>query len=79
MRADYYRWRAAMANPKEYGDRKQVEVSGGIEHLHLDALRSISAKARIANDLGHAMLPHVSSVNISDGQPIDTDQLLDTE
>jgi len=39
-RAQYFQWRAAMANPKEYGDRKQVEVSGNVAHLHLDALRN---------------------------------------
>lgn len=54
---DALRWLAGKRRPKEYGDKQQVEVSGGIEHLHLDALRSITAKARIANDLGHATSP----------------------
>ena len=71
---DALRWLAGKRRPKEYGDKQQVEVSGGIEHLHLDALRSISAKARIANDLGHAITPKLLA-----GQPIDADQIQDTE
>ena len=62
LQVDVYKWRAAMANPKAWGDKQQVEVSGGIEHLHLDALRSITAKARIANDLAPAMLPNPSPI-----------------
>ena len=75
LQVDTLKWRAAMANPRAWGDKQQIEVSGGIEHLHLDALRSISAKARIANDLAPAMLRDVSPA----AQSIDTDQLLDTE
>jgi hypothetical protein len=74
VRIDTLKWAAAKRRPKEYGDKQQVEVSGGIEHLHLDALRSISAKARIANDLGHAITPKLLA-----GQPIDADQIQDTE
>ena len=66
LQVDTLKWRAAMADPKNYGERRQVEVSGGIEHLHLDALRStITAKASIDNSLPHATLPHA--------QPIDTE------
>lgn len=54
---DALRWLAGKRRPKEYGDKQSIEVSGGIEHLHLDALRSISAKARIANDLASSTPP----------------------
>lgn len=54
---DTLKWRAAKRRPKEYGDKQSIEVSGGIEHLHLDALRSITAKARIANDLAPVTSP----------------------
>lgn len=78
LQVDTLKWRAAMADPKNYGDRKHVEVSGGIEHLHLDALRSprLQAKATLDNVLAPAMLPHVSgddSAVLAD-QPIDTEQ-----
>ena len=64
---DALRWLAGKRRPRDYGDRQQVEVSGGIEHLHLDALRStITAKASIDNDLPVATLPS--------GQPIDTEE-----
>jgi hypothetical protein len=53
VKVDVYKWRAAMANPKEYGERRNVEVSGSVSHLHLDALRALNAKphvtARIAS------------------------------
>ena len=65
---DALRWLAGKRRPKEYGDKQQVEVSGGIEHLHLDALRSISAKARIANDLAD-----VTSPKLLGAQPIDAE------
>lgn len=60
LQVDTLKWRAAMADPKTYGDRKHVEVSGGIEHLHLDALRRISAKASIDNTLAPHTLRDVS-------------------
>ena len=74
-RAQYFQWRAAM----KYGDKTEVKVSGGIEHLHLDALRSISAKSRIINDLPIVTSPKPLAVTSSDAQPIDTDSTIDTE
>ncbi len=47
VKADVYKWRAAMANPKEYGERRNVEVSGSVSHLHLDALRALNAKPHV--------------------------------
>lgn len=79
LQVDTLKWRAAMANPKAWGDRQHVEVSGGIEHLHLDALRSISAKARIDNSLPSTTSPKLLGVTTSDAQPIDTVADLDTE
>ena len=78
-RAQYFQWRAAMADRGKYGDKTEVKVSGGIEHLHLDALRSISAKARIDNTLAPVTSPKLLSVTSLDAQPIDTVQDLDTE
>jgi len=63
LRADLYKWRAAMANPKEYGDRKQVEVSGNVAHLHLDALRN-------RNTVNNLSVPSVS-VKLLDAAPLD--------
>ena len=71
---DALRWLAGKRRPKEYGDKQSIEVSGGIEHLHLDALRSISAKARIASDLPTTTSPKLLGVTIDDAQPIDTEQ-----
>ena len=53
LKVDVYKWRAAMADPKGYGDRKQVEITGGLQHLHLDALRAprVSVKATLANPM----------------------------
>ena len=49
LRSDLYKWRAAMADPKNYGDKRSIEVSGGIEHLHLQALQAprISINAKV--------------------------------
>ena len=79
VRIDTLKWAAAKRRPKEYGDKQSIEVSGGIEHLHLDALRSISAKARIDNSLPSTTSPKLLGVTTSDAQPIDTVQDLDTE
>lgn len=76
---DALRWLAGKRRPKEYGDKQSIEVSGGIEHLHLDALRSISAKARIDNSLPTTTSPKLLSVTSLDAQPIDTVQDVDTE
>ena len=77
LKVDTLKWAAAKRRPKEYGDRQQVEVSGGIEHLHLDALRStITAKASIDNALPVAMLRDVSGTDspaTPAAQPIDTE------
>lgn len=65
---DALRWLAGKRRPKEYGDKQSIEVSGGIEHLHLDALRKVSATARISNT--------VNTLAITEG---DTVQDVDTE
>lgn len=43
VRADVYRWRARVANPREYGDKVEVEQTGSIQHLHLAALQAANA------------------------------------
>lgn len=77
---DALRWLAGKRRPKDYGDKQQVEVSGGIEHLHLDALRAVSAKAMLDTTLPlhtsrHASLP--SPAPLAD-PTLDTDDLIDT-
>ncbi len=44
VRADVYRWRARVANPREYGDKVEVEQTGTIQHLHLAALQAANAQ-----------------------------------
>lgn len=46
VRADVYRWRAGVANPKEYGDRVQHDTTVTIGTLHLDALRQRTVGVR---------------------------------
>lgn len=50
LRVDQLKWAAAKRRPKEYGDRQQVEVSGTVGHLHMDALKAgkVSAKATLS-------------------------------
>ena len=75
VRADVYRWRARVANPREYGDKVEVEQTGTIQHLHLAALQAANAQrinalppvtARIA-------LPDTAIPRIGDGPPSSED------
>lgn len=51
VKADVYRWRAAMANPRVYGDRTEHSHTVTVATLHLDALRAPQATARIDEDV----------------------------
>ena len=51
LQVDTLKWRAAVADPKTYSERKQVEHTGTVGHLHLDALRATSRIARNDNAL----------------------------
>ena len=70
LRSDYYKWRAAMANPKEYGDRKQVDTSITVRMLPPEerdrALARLTAKATLANPLTVAQLATVEDANVQD-------------
>lgn len=67
-RAQYFQWRAAMADPKGYGDRKQVEITGGVQVQHLDALRAprVTAKATIANPMPANEMARLASPAVED-------------
>ena len=57
LQADTYKWRAAMADPKGYGDRKQLDLSGSVAHLHLAALQRIPIDAAATLATGAHALP----------------------
>jgi len=67
LKVDTYKWRAAMADPKGYGDRKQVEVTGSVSHLHLDALKAprVSARANLIGANGIAALGGATDPTVS--------------
>ncbi len=44
VQSEVYKWRARVANPKEYGDKVEVESTGTIQHLHLAALQAANAQ-----------------------------------
>jgi hypothetical protein len=52
LRGEYYKWRASVADPKGYGAQptNKVEVNVSLGSLHLDALRKVSASAKVMGD-----------------------------
>jgi len=60
LQHDAYKWRAAMADPKAWGDRKQLEVSGSVAHLHLAALQS--PRAATIGVIGAHALPEPEQI-----------------
>lgn len=67
---DGYKWRAMVANPKEYGrDGSQVTVNVSLGALHLDALRKVSATATLSRE---ATVPKLTSGNELDVEDADT-------
>lgn len=52
LQVDNAKWRAAMADPKTYGERRggDVTVNVSLGALHLDALRKVSASAKVSKD-----------------------------
>lgn len=71
---DQLKWAAGKRRPKDYGERSHVEVSGGIEHLHLAALQSLTAKSRTVNSLDTTpTVKQLAGVTDADVTPIDTE------
>ena len=70
LQVDVYKWRAAMANPKEYGDRKQVDTNVTVKMLPVEerdrALARLTAKATLANPMTVTTLATVEDANVQD-------------
>lgn len=73
LQVDTLKWRAAMANPKEYGDRKQVDTNVTVRMLPVEerdrALQRIVARATLANPLAPPDLGHDAPTPHSDDAP----------
>ena len=74
LQVDVYKWRAAMANPKEYGDRRQVDTNVTVKMLNVEerdrALARLTAKATLSNPM---TVKHLATVGDADVQELDTD------
>ena len=75
LQVDTLKWRAAMANPKEYGDRKQVDTNVTVKMLPVEerdrALARLTAKATLANPLTVQQLATVEDANVTDLDTVD--------
>lgn len=75
LQVDTLKWRAAMANPKEYGDRKQVDTNVTVKMLPVEerdrALARLTAKATLANPLTVQQLATVEDANVQDLDTVD--------
>ena len=65
VKSEHYRWRAAVANPKAYGDKVQHDVSGTVGVLHLDALRAVRTTASAELSLPVHEMPRISTLDAS--------------